>query len=171
MPASANQVMVSVADQTAFFRLRGRATAGESSGFKAAAEGLRTQGLASFVIDLTECQSMDSTFIGVLAGLSRRLRREAGPAGKVEFVNTTPQVRRQLDDLFVLDQFTLTECQLSPGAAYQPVQAGPPNKAELCRLMLDAHETLMDVNAANVPKFKQVTEFLAQDLRKLDGPS
>jgi len=85
----ANQVMVSVAGQTAFFRLRGRATAGESTSFKAAAEGLRAQGLSDVVIDLTECQSMDSTFIGVLAGLSRRLRREGGAAGKVELVNTS----------------------------------------------------------------------------------
>jgi anti-sigma B factor antagonist len=169
MPTPANQVMVLVVDQTAFFRLRGRATAGESTGFKTAAEGLRSQGLIDFVIDLTECQSMDSTFIGVLTGLSRRLRREGGPAGKVELVNTTPQVRRQLDDLFVLDQFTLTECQLMPGVAYTQVQAGTTNKAELSRLMLDAHQTLMDLNTANIPKFKQVAEFLEQDLRKLGG--
>jgi len=170
MPSSANQVFVSVADPTAFFRLRGRATAGESTGFKAAAEELRARGLTSFVIDLTECQSMDSTFIGVLAGLSRRLRRPGSPAGTIELVNTLPQVRRQLDDLFVLDEFKLTECALTPGTAYEPIQAGPPNKAALCRVMLDAHQTLMDLNTANVPKFQQVTEFLAQDIRRLSGP-
>lgn len=167
MPA--NQVMVAVAADTAFFRLRGQAAAAQSTGFKAAAETLRSQGLRSFVIDLTECQSMDSTFIGVLVGLSRRLRRDRGQPGPVELINTTPQVRRQLDDLFVLDHFTLTECQLEPGAAFEPVQAGPPNKSQLCRLMIEAHQTLMDVHAANIPKFKQVSEFLEQDLQRLDG--
>jgi len=69
----------------------------------------------------------------------------------------------------VLDQFRLTECQLMPGVDYAQVQAGTPNKTELCRLMLDAHQTLMEVNTANIPKFKQVTEFLEQDLRRLGG--
>ncbi len=167
MPA--NQVMVAVAADTAFFRLRGQATAAQSTGFKTVAETLRSQGLSSFVIDLTECQSMDSTFIGVLVGLSRRLRRDRGQPAPIELVNTTPQVRRQLDDLFVLDHFTLAECQLEPGAAFEPVQAGPPDKSQLCRLMLEAHQTLMNVHAANVPKFKQVSEFLEQDLQRLNG--
>ena len=169
MPTSANEILVSVADRTAFFRLRGRATAAESTAFKTATEGLRTQGVTSFVLDLTECASMDSTFIGVLAGLSRRLRRDSPTSERIELVNLVPVVRRQLDDLFVLDQFALTECKLTPGAPYERVQTGPTNKAELCRVMLDAHQTLMDLNQANVPKFKQVAEFLEQDLQKLDG--
>ena len=41
MATSVNQVLVSVADRAAMFRLRGRATAKESTGFKAAADGLR----------------------------------------------------------------------------------------------------------------------------------
>ena len=40
----------------------------------------------------------------------------------------------------------------------------------MLRLMLDAHQTLMELHQANVPKFKQVAEFLEQDLRKLGGP-
>lgn len=166
MATSVNQVLVSVADRAAMFRLRGRATAKESTGFKAAADGLRSRSLAHFVIDLTECESMDSTFIGVLTGLSRRVHRDAGAAGKVELVNPTAVVRRQLDDLFVLDQFTVSECPLAP-AGFEQVPTGTTNKAELCRLMLEAHQTLMDANAANVPKFKQVAEFLEEDLKHL----
>lgn len=164
MPA--NQVLVAVTAETAFFRLRGQATASQSTGFKNAAERLRSQGLASFVIDLTECQSMDSTFIGVLVGLSRRLCRAGG---QVELINATDQVKRQLDDLFVLDQFRLTQCHLEPGTSYAPVQAVPPNKSDLCRLMLEAHQTLMDANPSNIPKFKLVSEFLEQDLQRLNG--
>lgn len=171
MPTSPNQVLVSVSGQTAFFRLRGRATAAESTGFKSAAEALRGHSHHCFLIDLTECQSMDSTFIGVLAGLSRRVRQDAGDAGYVELINTTPQVRRQLDDLFVLDQFRLTECGVSPGTPYAQIQSGPANKAELCRVMLEAHQTLMDLHCGNVPKFKQVTQFLQEDLEKLGDPA
>lgn len=168
MPSPPAKIYVATSGTAGLFRIRGRATATESSGFKTAAEGLRLQGTRHFVIDLTECQSMDSTFIGVLAGLSRRLKEAAGKDAKVELVNPGETVHQQLDNLFVLDQFTLTQCQLEPGTPYEAVEAGGVSKAELCRLMLDAHQTLMQVHAGNVPKFKQVTDFLQEDLRKLE---
>ena len=172
MTNATTRLMVAVCDQTGFFRLCGRATAKESGAFKEAAEGLRGQGLRHLVLDLSCCECMDSTFIGVLAGLSRRLTADPAGQGRVELVNLAPLVRQQLDNLYVLDLFVLTESAAVPGAGYEHLAARPTNKAELCRLMLDAHQTLMAVNPANVPRFRQVTEFLEQDLRRSDpGPA
>jgi anti-anti-sigma regulatory factor len=169
MAATNNQVWVTCSGQDGLFRLRGRATAGESTGFKAAADALLSRGCIRFAIDLSECQSMDSTFIGVLTGLSRRLHA-GGRQGTIDLVNLAPQVRLQLDNLFVLDQFQLVDCTPTTPDAYQQIPGAPPDKADLCRLMLEAHRTLMDANAANVPKFKQVAEFLEQDLHRLPPP-
>jgi hypothetical protein len=33
--------------------------------------------------------------------------------------------------------------------------------------VLEAHQTLMRVNPENIPKFKNVTEFLVEDLKNL----
>jgi anti-anti-sigma regulatory factor len=167
MAASKNQVWVSCSGRLGLFRLIGRATASESTGFKAATEALTGRGCFRFAIDLSECESMDSTFIGVLTGLSRHVHA-GGRDGGVDLVNLRPQVRLQLDNLYVLDLFQLLEYAPGPDAAFQPVGGAPVAKIDLCRLMLEAHRTLMDASAANVPKFKQVTEFLEQDLRRLD---
>ncbi|HNQ87337.1 MAG TPA: STAS domain-containing protein [Verrucomicrobiota bacterium] len=169
MTDAGTRLMVAVCEGTGFFRVCGRATAKESGVFKEAAEGLRGQGLGHLVLDLSRCDSMDSTFIGVLAGLSRRLRTDAAGGGRIELVNLNPLVREQLDNLYVLELFLLTESAAAPGVGYDRLTARPTDKAELCRLMLDAHQTLMAVNPANIPRFRQVTEYLEQDLRR-SGP-
>lgn len=38
----------------------------------------------------------------------------------------------------------------------------------MARTSLEAHQTLMKINPANIPKFKDVAEFLAEDLKKLE---
>jgi hypothetical protein len=38
---------------------------------------------------------------------------------------------------------------------------------EMAQTSLEAHETLMNVNPSNIPKFKDVVQFLAEDLKKL----
>ena len=42
------------------------------------------------------------------------------------------------------------------------------DRKEISRTCLEAHQTLMDINPANVPKFKEVAQFLAEDLKKME---
>lgn len=163
---SAN-VMVAVTPEAVFFRLSGRATAAESGPFRTAAEELRVQGHRRFVVDLTRCESMDSTFIGVLAGLGRRLQETGPGAARIRLLNLASQVQHQLDNLYVLDQFEVASSGPAASAEYQTVGVAPESKADLCRRMLEAHETLMELNPANIPKFKLVTQFLVEDLKRL----
>jgi hypothetical protein len=44
-----------------------------------------------------------------------------------------------------------------------------PGKAEAARTCLEAHQTLMNINPANVPRFKDVTKFMAEDLKRLQA--
>ena len=44
-----------------------------------------------------------------------------------------------------------------------------PTKEEVTRNCLEAHRTLMNINPANIPKFKEVAQFMADDLKKLTG--
>ena len=39
---------------------------------------------------------------------------------------------------------------------------------ETARACLEAHETLMSINPANIPKFKDVSRFMAEDLKRLE---
>ena len=42
-----------------------------------------------------------------------------------------------------------------------------PTREEMSQTCLEAHQLLMKINPDNIPKFKDVTQFLAEDLRKL----
>jgi hypothetical protein len=72
-----------------------------------------------------------------------------------------------LDNLGLLPLFKLVSGEGSP-AAYQESSVTPTNPVELAQTSLDAHKTLMSFNPANVPKFKDVAQFLAEDLAKLE---
>ena len=62
----------------------------------------------------------------------------------------------------------LAEPEDLPGAAELEDRAPcGATKEEVTRACLEAHQTLMNINPANVPKFKEVSQFLAEDLKKL----
>ena len=42
-----------------------------------------------------------------------------------------------------------------------------PSREEVTRNCLEAHRKLMEISPANIPKFKEVAQFLAEDLKKL----
>ena len=50
-----------------------------------------------------------------------------------------------------------------------PPSPHPISKKEMSRNSLEAHRTLMDLNPANIPKFKDVAQFLAEDLKRLEA--
>ncbi len=42
------------------------------------------------------------------------------------------------------------------------------DRKEISRTCLEAHEALMRINPNNIPKFKEVAQFLAEDLKKME---
>jgi len=54
-------------------------------------------------------------------------------------------------------------------AIFEPVNNNrpEPTREEMSRTCLEAHQLLMSINPDNIPKFKDVTQFLAEDLRKM----
>ena len=46
-----------------------------------------------------------------------------------------------------------------------------PTHEQITRTSLEAHQTLMSMSAENVARFKDVTQFLAEDLRSLEKAS
>ena len=47
-----------------------------------------------------------------------------------------------------------------------PANRGASDKESLARNSLEAHQTLMDIDPANIPKFKDFTQFLREDLAR-----
>ena len=121
-------------------------------------------------LDLSECALMDSTFLGVLAGLGLKLSGGNGDQGRhgVELFNPNPRITELLETLGVLHLFTITQGDPTPAESTQALERAPanPSKAEVTRTCLEAHETLMALSPENAARFKDVTQFLAEGLKK-----
>jgi hypothetical protein len=87
----------------------------------------------------------------------------------LELMNPNPRIVEVLENLGVAHLFKITQGADSLGVNYQPLtQTEDKSKAEVTRNCLEAHKTLMDLHPTNAHRFKDVAEFLAQDLKRLE---
>lgn len=171
MSNSPNGLFVSVADTVVVFKVNGRASFTISADFKRVVQEMLQHGYRKFLLDLSECLIMDSTFLGVLAGLGSKLSGQSEPAsvGAIQLLCANDRITDLLQNLGVAALFTFVspqEARAQVVAAFQPV-ALQATREETSRTCLEAHLTLMNINPANVPRFKDVTKFIAEDLEKL----
>jgi anti-anti-sigma regulatory factor len=171
--SSAN-VSVFVGKKIAYIRIGGRANFACSPDFKTLLDHLVQKGYAHFVIELQKCALMDSTFLGVLAGFGIKLNPNGAPTERgIELLNATERVRELLENLGAVGLFKLTtgELQLPDDAkACEPDSINPTHE-QITRTSLEAHQTLMAINPENVARFKDVAQFLAEDLQNLEKSS
>lgn len=119
-----------------------------------------------FVIDLDACTYLDSTFLGILLGLGLKLKSAGN--GLLHILNASPRNVELLKNLG-LDRLINIDAKRVDlnGVADQKLQAlecPVQSKAEAGPTILEAHEALMEFDPRNVPKFKDVVEFLREDL-------
>jgi len=174
MNAPAATLSVLAGTRQACLRVTGRANFTSSIDFRAVLEALWQKGCQCFVLDLTDCQLMDSTFLGILAGFGLKLHAaKGGPT--VELLNANARIRDLLETLGVIHLFRLTQGTLAQSgcgelAAIAPMERGHPSKDELRQACLDAHRALIEIAPQNAAKFKEVAAFLAEDLKQARKP-
>ena len=131
------------------------------------------RGYAAFVVDLSECLGMDSTFLGVLAGIGLRLSQRGQP-GKIYIVNANQRSLELLETLGLDRLFGIETRPVDTVRHEAPVEfqrlpdsdvippGHPINKDDTADLMLEAHENLIRADKRNEPKFKDLTRFLRE---------
>jgi anti-sigma B factor antagonist len=156
-------ILVGTANRTVWVRVEGKGSFLNSTGLKEFAKEMINRGFREFAIDLKNCTVMDSTFMGTLAGVALRLR-ELGQ-GHLRVTNLNERNSDLLSNLG-LDQLFLIESRNSAPetAAQTPLAASAPDKTTQAQTMLEAHEACVEANEANAAKFKDVLEYLKQDL-------
>jgi len=150
-------VQVGLAGPVVWVRVEGRGTFQNSTGLKEFASEMTKRGHTEFVIDLKNCELMDSTFMGTLAGIAMRL----GPAGKLHVVHPNARCRQVLKNLG-LDRVVSVEEDSSlraPGEPLRDAEGNPPREAKR-ETIIEAHENLVAADPANAVRFKDVIEFL-----------
>lgn len=173
MPTPAAKISVWAGERCACVKIQGRANFQSSMDFHAVITQLQARGFTHFILELSECSLMDSTFLGVLAGIGLKSpRNEEDPAGPcLHLRNANPRIAELLENIGVLHLFKTSEGAWAPPPTpelcTQP--SAPVSKVELTCACLEAHELLMKINPENVARFKDVTKFLAEDLARLKG--
>jgi anti-sigma B factor antagonist len=162
--------MVAVLDQVVFIKINGRADFTLSKDAEKLIRELSERGYRRFVIELRDCVMMDSTFLGMLSGIGLKFADSSHPPDSpLELFNPSPRIAEVLDSLGVAHLFKISQCPDLLTVNYEPMaQTAAANKAEVTRTCLEAHKILMALNPENVKKFKDVAQFLAEDLQRLE---
>jgi anti-sigma B factor antagonist len=160
-----SSIQVGVHGPSVWVKVEGKGSFLNSGNFKEFARQMVERGYREFVVDLDKCAMLDSTFMGTMAGVALRLK-ELGQ-GHLRVVHCGPRSHELLSGLG-LDQ--LFSIQANGAAAPQcdmlQRDAAPENKEEQKKEMLDAHEALCEAAPENIPRFKDVLEYLKQDLHQ-----
>jgi hypothetical protein len=84
--------------------------------------------------------------------------------------NPNERVTELLENLGVLPLFKIIGGALQLPGEVQAQTPAPvnPSHEEITRTSLEAHQALMEANPDNVPRFKDVAQFLAEDLKNLE---
>ncbi len=165
-----SSIQVGVNGPAVWVRVAGRGNFLNSGGLKEFARAMVNKGYREFVIDLQDCVMMDSTFMGTMAGMALRLK-ELGQ-GALHVVHCGPRSYDLLSGLGLDQIFDIhangtpaPKCQLlgkdGPTATAAEIQ-----KREQAGTMLAAHEALCEAAPENLTRFKDVLEYLKQDLQQ-----
>lgn len=168
MKPASGTLAVWTGEQSACIRIAGRANFALSVPFRRVLQHLRETGHTRVLLDLSACQSLDSTFLGILAYEANQMVRKGNHAVEpgMELLNAHANVRETIHDLGVAPLVRFAERDLNP-AEFKDVPAGSPaSVADLNRTCLEAHELLMALHPANVDKFRDVVRFFAEELKK-----
>ncbi len=116
---------------------------------------------AGFVIDLTETDSIDSTNLGLLARIARRM--QSLDARRVTIVSNRADITSVLTSMALDEVFDIVEhTDLDTGAS-QEVPQEDTDQETLARTLLDTHRALMDLNDRNREMFQDVVAALEKD--------
>ena len=171
-----DELLVAIRKRCALVKVIGRGTFKAGPSLKRFCTSALAKGCTQIIIDMGECVGMDSTFMGVMAGLALRMQREA--SGQLVAMNLTPKTSALLSTLG-LDQ--LVTCYQADGELPQAFKTCLVNNLDLedldlegdekkvsLEVMLEAHQHLVEASPQNITRFRDVITYLDQDLKDFD---
>jgi anti-sigma B factor antagonist len=164
-----SSIQVGVNGPAVWVRVEGKGSFLNSGNLKEFAQEMVNRGYREFVIDLENCAMMDSTFMGTMAGVALRLK-ELGH-GHLHVVHCGNRSRELLSGLG-LDQIFSIHTNGSMAPECESLERAPNDdrsaeqKKEQAQTMLEAHEALCQAAPENFLRFKDVLDYLKQDLHQ-----
>ncbi len=173
MSDTATKLYYAATREVAWIRVTGRANCVLAAEFLNLVQELRNAGRTRFSIDLRECALMDSSFLGMLAGLEQDLGTGNLQSGAfaLELANPSQRVADLIRSLGLDEFFKLTHDPREFPEQWIPV---PPSSSQTSRvncskISLEAHEVIVQLNPDCEEKFKDVLKFLKEDITRLEN--
>ena len=158
-----SSIQVGVSGPVVWVRVAGRGSFLESGSLKEFGREMVNRGYREFIFDLQDCAMMDSTFMGTMAGMALRLK-ELGQ-GHLRVIHCGERSRDLLSGLG-LDQIFDIQANGATAPECEALAKTDNAKREQAATMLEAHEALCEAEPGNLTRFKDVLEYLKQDLRQ-----
>ncbi|MCG3147881.1 MAG: hypothetical protein PCFJNLEI_01322 [Verrucomicrobiae bacterium] len=169
-------IYVASTGTSVWIRIQGRGTFQNSPALKQYVSNKVRSGSNELVVDLAQCVGMDSTFLGVLAGLGMRLHQQGG-SGTNWVINANQQHQDLLRGLGLHRIFNVAASGTDHSCLNLPVnlvfqqlpdsntaeQRKPLNQQETRQIMLTAHTDLVRVDNRNAAKFATVIQLLREE--------
>ncbi|MCF7847845.1 MAG: STAS domain-containing protein [Kiritimatiellales bacterium] len=161
-------------DDAAVIRVGGRGSFKVSPALKQFVHQIITRRSAEKIyLDMASCIGMDSTFMGVLAGLA--CYTESKSSIKFRLINLSDKNQKLLTTLGVDKVVKYSMVGSEESASALPGNVEPSeilstdlsDKLRAAETALEAHETLVDINPENYDRFKSVLEYLEADVKNL----
>jgi anti-anti-sigma factor len=118
-----------------------------------------------FIMDMHECISMDSTFMGVLASMALRQLKDSG--NRLTVIRANPQNVRLLETLGLAHFMTIRTSESSPALTeceFRCADSEDVGKVDRIVHMIEAHENLCSADSENNLRFESVLKYLKESL-------
>ncbi len=162
------QFLVNPYGDPVMIQVHGKASFLNSAPVKELFDRLVMQGKKRFVLDFQNCTGMDSTFLGILAGLGITMMNEQ-PAGSVVLCRLGERNLELIENLGLNRLLVVDKAEKLPGhpgtGDLKALDKGHKlSEIENARLVLKAHESLVEADPSNKAKFQDVITFLKSQM-------
>lgn len=159
------QILFAEIDNCCYFRLSGELRYTNATGMDDLIERLfkSKSSCAQVVIDLNQATFIDSTYIGLLASLARYCQQQQLP--QPTLFSTQAEVNALLFGLCLDQAFQIIQQPTDDTVDMATVSAQAYSEQEQGRMILRAHEALINLNDKNKTDFQPVVDLLRQQLK------
>jgi len=162
-----SSILVGVCGPSVWVKVEGKGSFLNSDNLKEFASEMLNRGYREFVVDLADCATMDSTFMGTMARLALQLR-ELGQ-GNLHIVHCGNRNQQLLsgvglDRIFDIDANGGSPPGCSPLGQTFTARSPEERKKTQTKIMLEAHEALCEAAPENTLRFKEVLDFLRREI-------
>ena len=156
--------LVSAYSDPIVVRINGKANYLNCNAFREFTEQMLSQGRQHILVDFANCQGMDSTFLGILAGTALELKKK-DPPGTLTLCQLSERNQELITNLGLQNLLRISkdkdeneQCAHFDSLSNEEVSDA--------KSVLQAHESLAEANKKNVVKFQDVISFLKNQVEQ-----